>query len=224
MALDADDFADGVDAKTAGLDAPSFALTVQVKDQPARKLVLGGKEGDDTYAKLDGGDRVWKLRKADVDRIVKAPAQWRDKQLAKIDAKDIDQIDVVKGTDKLTLERTGDATWKSAEAADLDSGKANQIAMAFTPGIKGSEIAETTDVKTTQLDKPYAVVTVTRHDKSTLKLTFGAEKDGAYFTQSTDRPADVIMLPEFSVKRLVKVAADLKKSAGGPPMPGGPPG
>ena len=211
--LDAADFPDDVTA--AGMDAPRARLAFVMKDGSKKELLLGNEAGEDVFVKRPDAPRIWKLRKSTAENLFKAPVQWRDKTLAKIDAKDVQKIDVLKGAEHLLFERTGDATWKAANVDELDSTKVQSLASAFTT-LKALAIVESANPKATGLAKPTGTITVSKKDGSSTVLSVGAQDDKKnYYVRVTGR-TEVFTLAEYAVNRFFKSPSEFKKS---PPPP-----
>lgn len=217
--LDAADFADDAQAGVTGLDAPRAHLVLVMKDGSKKELLVGKEDGQDVYVKRPDSPRIWKIRKATADTLTKAPAQWRDKTLAKIETKDIAKLVLDKSGEKLALERTGDTTWKGAtgSATDLDSTKVQSLAAGLAR-LTALAVVEHPDPKATGFAKPTGQLIVTKKDGTTWTMTVGAEVEKNYYVKVTGRD-EVFTLAEYSVNRFMKTAADLKKTAT-PPMPG----
>ncbi len=224
--LDANDVADGMSAADAGLAPPRATVTMNLKDGGKKVLLVGKIEGEDGYVKLPDRDKIWKVRKFSVENLAKAPLQWRDKQLAKIDPKEIVKLEIVKGADKTVLANDG-KEWKAVTPADLEIDQARVIGAAGGfQNFKASTIVEAPVAAETGLAKPTGTVAVTTRDGKTFAVTVGALKDKAYFLKVSGRP-EVFTLTEFGVTRILKAPADFKKPPTPPPgsaPPGGPPG
>ncbi|MBI4508713.1 MAG: DUF4340 domain-containing protein [Deltaproteobacteria bacterium] len=212
--LDASDFADDAKPEQVGLDKPRITVAVFSKDGAKKQLALGSEQGDEVHISSPGSPRIWKVRKSTVDALLKSPMEWRDKTLAKIDEEDMASIEIVKGTDKVKLERTGDKAWKVAVPSDLgelDTFKVQSLAASFNH-LKAIQIVEGADASKTGFKKPTGKITIKKKDGASVTVTVGAIENGNYFITSNTRP-EVFTLSEFSVNRFLKASTDLKKSA-----------
>lgn len=217
--LSAIDFADGTTPQAAGLNAPRATLTLVLEDGARRSLLVGNDDGQDVFVKRPDAPRIWKLRKVSVEAWLKPPLQWRDKQLAKVEAKDVKKLEVVKttdqGTEKIVLERA-DESWKAVAPADLakefDPSKVAGLAGAFA-NLRASSIAElAAPAAKKAFARPAAVVTVTTTDGATLTLTIGAQDEKMHYVRVSGRN-EIFLLPDFTAARFLKGVADFKKSA-----------
>ena len=219
--LDIAEFADDATPESAGLTAPRAHLEIVLQGGTRKAIDVGKEDGEYAFARVDG--RIFKLRKSAADSLVRPPLQWRDKQLVKLDAKEVTRIDIVKGSEHVLLERAGDA-WKASEPKDLaefDPGRAQNEAGAFA-NLRATQISTlgAKDAKT-GLAKPTGVVKVwTKGAAPATTITVGALDGKAYYLQASGRP-EVFTMPDVSVNRWLKTPADFKKVAGGDGPPPG---
>jgi hypothetical protein len=226
--LDIGDFADTAKADDpgTGLPTPRAVFVAVLKDGTKKSIEIGEEEGQYAYARLTGEPRVFFIRKSSADALVRAPLQWRDKTLAKIDGKDVAKIDVVKGTDHVTFERVDDKTWKAIEPKEqpeMDSARVNSVASAFA-NLRATQISALgAKAAKTGLAGPTGVVKVWKKGEAApaLTLTVGALVDRAYFVQASGRP-EVFTVPDATVNRWLKATpADFKPAAPPQGMGGG---
>jgi Domain of unknown function (DUF4340) len=225
--LDIVEFADDATAESAGLTAPRALVTVVLTDGSKKTIEVGKEEGEFAFVRVDG--RIFKLRKSSADTLARPPMQWRDKQLSKLDLKDVVKVDFVKGSDHVVVERVDDATWKATEPKDFvsefDTARA-QGALSALANLKAQGIAplQAKDAKA-GLAKPTGVVKLWKKGEAapTLTVTVGALEGKSYYVQASGRP-EVFTVPDAAVNRWLKGKAELKKEAPGAGMPGAPPG
>jgi hypothetical protein len=224
--LDAGDFVEG----ETDVGPVRATVTAVLEDGSKKELIVGKEDGQDVWVKRPDSPRLWKIRKASADNLIKTAVQWRDKTLAKLDTKDLQRIEIVKDG-RLVFERVDEKTWKAVEPADLadvDSSKVQGLATGFA-NLRASAIVEKPDPKKTGFaPRPTATITAKTKDGKTATLTVGALADKSYFVKVAGR-AEVFSVGEFLVSRYLKPAADFKKQAGpaatGAGMPPGmPPG
>jgi hypothetical protein len=219
--LDIAEFADDATAESAGLTAPRAHIEVVLTGGEKKAIDVGKEDGEFAFARVDG--RIFKLRKSAADSLVRAPLQWRDKQLARLDVASVTRIDIVKGSDHVLLEKSGDA-WKASEPkdlADFDPGRAQGEAAAFA-NLRASQISTLSakDAKT-GLGKPTGVVKVwVKGASAPTTITVGALEGKAYYVQASGRP-EVFTVADAAVNRWLKTPADFKKVAGGDGPPPG---
>lgn len=224
MRLDAVEFADGVTPEAAGLDAPRATINVVLTDGGVKTLLIGKEDGTDVLVKRPDSPRVWKVRKASVDAWIRPAMQWRDKQLSKLEAKDVVRIEITKGAEKAVFERVDEKSWKAvvpAEFAELDSLKVQGVASAFVNLRAASVVEDPAAAK--GFAKPTGTIVVKKADGSTVTLTVGPLVEKSYHVKVSGR-AEVFAMPEATVNRVLKGPADFKKAATPPGGPGGMPG
>jgi len=213
--LEASDFPTDAAPEKTGLDKPRTTLTVTLTDKTQKQLLIGKDEGQDTYAKLATGDRVWKIHKYEADRIPVSPANWRDKTVVRIPRADVKKVEVSKGTDRLAFERVDEKSFKATAPADfgpVDDTRVMAI-LSTLEQLRATRIVDQPDPKT--FATPTVILTVTKKDGKTFKLTVG-QKDGklAEYPAQVAGGKDVYALPEYVVGNYLKGAGDFKKKSG----------
>jgi hypothetical protein len=218
--LDAVDFVEG------DLGPPRATLAAVLKDGTRKELVIGKEVGQDVWVKRPDSPRLWTIRKASADNLVKGAAQWRDKTLSKLDATTVQRIEVTSAQHgRLVFERVDEKTWKGlepAELAELDSSKAQGLAAGFA-NLRAVAVIEAPDPKKTGLAKPTGTITVKTKDGKSVTLTAGALADKNYYVKVSGRD-EVFSLGEYVVGRYFKPAAEFKKQPKPPAAAGMPPG
>lgn len=211
--LEASDFP--TDTTKAELDKPRMTVTVTLTDKTQKQLLVGAEDGQDTYVKLAGGDRVWKIHKYEADRIPPSPANWRDKTVARIPRADVTKVELAKGADKVLLERVDDKSFRAVVPADL--GELDQTRVTAVLGtfemLRANRVIDKPDAKA--FAAPVVVVTVTKKDGKTLKLTVGKKDDKLpEYPVQVAGEKDVYGLAEYVVANYLKPAAEFKKKPG----------
>ncbi|MFH0902335.1 MAG: DUF4340 domain-containing protein [Pseudomonadota bacterium] len=212
--LDAAEFADGVAAEAVGLDKPRATAAAVLSDGARKEVLVGNEEGEDVFVKRSDSPKIWKIKKATAEALLKPPLQWRDKTLAKIPSKEIARLEIARGSEKIVLERSNETTWKAIEpadlAGDLDSTKVQSLALTMQ-NLRALSVVESPEPAKAGLAKPTATVKAVRKDGTSLLLTIGALQDKSYFVTATGRN-EVFTLSEYSVNRLLKSPSDLRTS------------
>jgi hypothetical protein len=211
----ANDFADGIALPQAGLDAPALTVTVGIKGNQSVSALFGSKKGDDTYVKKADAPQVFTVKKFNVDRVEKAPIEFRDKTLCDLAADDISEISVVSGDKSYTLVKSG-SDWKATKPAkmEVDTSKVTPIAGAFKE-LKATSFAEDQSPKANGLAKPKAVVSVKGKGKAGCQFKIGDESSDKtnYFVTGGKGP-DVYQAPKWALDRILVKPDDLKKTGG----------
>jgi hypothetical protein len=170
---------DNVDAKAAGLDMP--ALRVVLHDQKAgqdRTLLFGkSSEKDKYYAKDASRPAVFILATEILDKARRPVVDWRDKAIVKFGEggmSTVDQIDINRGAEKLTLKKSG-TDWTTADGAKLQQTKVMDLlasldaerALAFEDAPK--------PLARYGLDKPRLETVLFEKGKELARVQFGSE-------------------------------------------------
>jgi hypothetical protein len=213
--LEASDFPTETTPEKTGLDKPRATLTVTLTDKTQKQLLIGKDEGQDTYAKLATGDRVWKIHIYEADRIPVSPANWRDKVVVRIPRADVKKVELTRGTDRLVFERVDDKSFKATTPANfgpVDDTRVMAI-LSTLEQLRATRVVDQPDQKT--FAAPTVIVTVTKKDGKTFKLTVGP-KDGklAEYPAQVAGAKDVYALPEYVVGNYLKGPGDFKKKSG----------
>jgi hypothetical protein len=210
----ANDFADGIRLADAGLEPPALTVTVGLKDNKSVAVLIGAKKGEDEfYVKKSDAPQVFLVKKYNVERIDKAPVEFRDKTLCNIDGADVTEISVAGGDKAYALVKSG-ADWKGTKPKmDVDASKVTPITNAFKDW-KATSFAEDQSPKNNGLAKA-KVITAKSKDKSAplCQVKVGDEtKDKLNYYVMSGKGADVLVAPKWSVDRILVKPDDLKKT------------
>ena len=210
----ANEFADGAKPEDTGLDSPELTVTVGLKSGKQQTALVGKKKGDeDWYVKLADKPQVFLVKKYNLERMNKRPIEYRDKTICNLKAEELTEIDVVQGKDSFTLTKKG-SEWKVSKPANFtaDDSKVSSITGAFSEW-KGQGFAEDSSPKTTGLAKPKATIVTKSSVKGhgcALKIGAEAPDKSNYFVQTGTQP-EVVLVPKWSVDRILVKLDDLKK-------------
>lgn len=210
----ANDFADGIKPADAGLEPAAMTITVGLKDKQTVTVLLGNKKGDDeTYAKKSDAPQVFLVKKYNLERVEKAPIEFRDKTLCNIEAADLTEVSVAAADKSYALVKSG-ADWKATKPKmDVDGSKVTPITNAFKEW-KATAFAEDQSAKNNGLAKP-KVITAKSKDKGApvCQVKVGDEsKDKLSYFVVTGKSNDVLLAPKWSVDRILVKPDDLKKA------------
>lgn len=212
----ANDFADGVKLADAGLEPSALTITVGLKDGKSVAVLLGAKKGEDEiYVKKSDAPQVFLVKKYNVERVNKAPVEFRDKTLCNIDGADVTEVSVAAGDKSYAVVKSG-SEWKATKPKiEVDPSKVTPITSAFKDW-KATSFAEDQSAKNNGLAKP-KVITAKSKEKGApaCVVKVGDEtKDKLSYFVMTGKSNDVLMAPKWSVDRLLVKPDDLKKPAG----------
>ncbi len=217
-AFKSNDFADGAANAETGLDAPENTVTVTAKGDKKFTVLIGKKKGEeDFYVKTSPGQQVFLVKKYNLERINKRPIEFRDKTVCDLNEAEITQVTVSREKDSFDLVRTaktGADAWKLNKPTGVtpDPAKISTILAAFKDW-KAQTFAEDGSPKTTGLAKPSATITAKSNIKGNgcvLKVgAEGSDKQNLY-VEKAGAP-DIVMLPKWSLDRVLVKVDDLKK-------------
>ncbi|HLK88860.1 MAG TPA: DUF4340 domain-containing protein [Polyangia bacterium] len=210
----ANDFADGMTANQAALDARALNITVGLKGGQSVAVRVGGKQGDDTYVKKTDAPQMFLVKKFNLDRVAKRPVEFRDKTLCDIAADDLGEISVSAGDKSFTLTKSG-SDWKATKPKlDLDGSKATPIAGAFKD-LKAASYAEDQSLKDNGLAKPKVITAKSKDGKQSCLVHVGDEsKDKVNYVVTKGKETDVLLAPKWALDRILVKPDDLKKTGG----------
>ena len=223
--LDAADFSDGLSLTDAGLVPPRVRVVAVLTDGSTKELLLGRADGAEVLAARAGDPRVYKLRKATVDKMLAAPLQWRDKQLARIETSTVSRLELVRGAKGAAagalFSRVDAKTWQALAPVglDVDSARVQALATAFG-NLRALAVVTAVTPEQAGLIAPEARVIVT-HAAGVLTLEVGstvprgtgsaAAAEERYVRVSGRE--EIFTLPASTAGRFLKVASELAKSA-----------
>jgi len=197
-----------VDAKTAGLDAPSVKITLHDSKAKADRTLLIGKSPsvDRYYARDASRDAIFILDKEIVDKAKKPVFDWRDKTVVKIDRDKIDKVDIVRGAETISLLKTGQ-DWKLADNKKVQWDKASGMLNALDFEKAKDIIDAPKALSMYGLDKPKLEVVLRQGTTELTRVRFGGDSkmpEGIYL-KTSDNPAVRVVSKDVFDKFNVKV-------------------
>src|SRR5215813_1418037 len=181
-----------VDTKTAGLDAPAIRITLHDNKAKADRTLLIGKTSstDRYYARDASRDTIFIIDKEIADKARRPLFDWRDKTITKMDREKIDKIEILRGSETLSLLKAG-SDWKLADNKKLqwDKVSAMQNTIEFD---KAKDIIDNPkSLAQYGLDKPKLEVVLRQGSNELLRIAFGGDSktpEGVYL-KTADNPA-----------------------------------
>jgi len=208
-----------VDAKTAGLDSPAVKITLHDNKAKADRTLLIGKTSstDRYYARDASRDTIFIIDKEIADKARRPLFDWRDKSITKIDRDKIDKIEVLRGTDMITLLKSG-SDWELADKKKAQWDKVTGMLNALDFEKAKDIIDAPKGLSTYGLDKPKLEVVLRQGSNELARVGFGNDSkmpEGVYL-KTSDRPAVNIVskdvFDKFNVKQDDLVEAEKPKS------------
>ncbi len=215
----ANDFADAPKPDETGLAAPETTITVTLKGDKKKVVQIGKKKGEEDYfVKTGDGAQVFLVKKYNIERINKRPIEFRDKTVCNLNEAEITEVAVTRETEPFTLVRppgkTGSDGWKLTRPAGAtpDPAKVSTLLAAFKEW-KAISFAEDNSPKTTGIAKPSATITAKSSVKGSgcvLKVGSPTSDQQNFYAEKVGSP-DVVVLPKWSLDRVLMKLDDLKK-------------
>jgi hypothetical protein len=209
----ANDFADEAKPEETGLDSPELTITIGLRNGKQQTALVGKKKGEeDWYVKMADQPQVFLVKKYNLERINKRPIEFRDKTICNLKADELTEVAVTHDKDSFTLTKQG-KDWKATKPANFtaDDSKLSNITNAFADW-KGQGFADDSSPKTTGLGKAATVVAKSGVKGHGCALKIGGEtSDKANYYVQTGTQPEVVLVPKWSVDRVLVKLDDLKK-------------
>lgn len=201
------------DAKTYGLDQPSYEFTVFFGANDAQKAVsFGKKDGANYYARDPARPQVFKVDTSLVKDLNVTVMDLRNKKLAEFESWNADYVELnYADTLKIVCEKDSSNNWqikapgqqkaKSWEISNIAGGVSGLQATAFVDDEAG-------DLKKYGLDKPRLVVSIKQKGNEVANVLIGKEKGDRVYAKAADKPV-VVEVKKEDVDKLFRKVADL---------------
>jgi Domain of unknown function (DUF4340) len=177
-----------------GLAHPEATFTTVDSKAKSSTLFIGKKEGSGCFARDASRPQIFRMNDAICKEFSEGYADLRDKQLAHIDAKDVNRIEVHNSNgDAVFTRKAGkdaEEDW-TVESPDEQKGKTVGSWKFFTPTVEAHADAafdQPPPKVAAGLAKPAVTVVLTTAGGKKLTLSFSAPIDGATYARSSDAP------------------------------------
>jgi hypothetical protein len=125
--------APGTDLKTFGLESPAATVRIGAGSSQATLLIGKAAEEGTVYAKDASRPNVFTIESSIVDELKKKPEEYRQKDIFDARAFNTTRIEVTRGSETTTVEKSGDKWKQLAPAAkDVDTAKAESLLSSVT--------------------------------------------------------------------------------------------
>lgn len=199
-----------------GLEPPRIRVKFKTAGDSTPKVLLVGNKtptGGDMYARLEGAPAVFLIGGYLEGTFNRSPFDLREKTALKFTREDVKSVTLVKGSERLSLEKTGN-DWKlvapSSARADNNAVDAliTQLTQAKMTGVTAGE-ATPAALKEHGLDKPQLVVTVGA-GSAKAELAIGKKEDDTHvFARDLSRPL-IFSVDKTLLDGLTKKADDFR--------------
>jgi hypothetical protein len=192
----ASSFPNGIDAKKVGLEPPAMRISLHDKKANADRVLLIGttSEPDKYYARDASRDVIFIVDKEIPDKLRRPVFDWRDKSITRIDRNAIEAIDILRGTEKLTVNKA-DADWKLSDGRKVQWDKISTLLTTMEFDKAKDVIDQPKAPSTYGIDKPRLEAVFRKGSNEIGRLTFGAESkspEGVYMKTSENAVVKVV--------------------------------
>lgn len=212
-----------IDAKASGLEMPSAKIALHDQKASLDRVLLFGKspEKGKYYAKDMSRPPIFILASEIFDKAQRPAFDWRDKTIVRFGPEgtaSLDEVDIVRGTEKLSLKKTGD-TWATADGKKIQQPKVAEILGAFQGAQATGILDSPKSLSSYGLDKPRLEVVLREKGKEVAALKFGSDSQspaGVYLKSAN--PAMLIVSKDLYDRINVKWS-DLLEAQPSPETP-----
>ena len=204
----ATNFADsGLTLMGAGLAPAATKITLHdAKANADRVLSLGKSAETDKYYARDESRSAIMIINKDVPAKARRPLiDWRDRSIAHFDQGSIDELEIVRGAEKISVKKQG-SDWKLADGRKAQTDKISSLLLAVEFE-RAQEIIDSPGSPSSYgLDKPRIEVALRQAGKDVLGLKLGGATRnpvGSYLKVSTN-PAVMTVAEDFFAKFSLK--------------------
>lgn len=196
-----------------GLSNPRIQVDFKAEgDKDYRRLYVGEKTptGADLFARRNDEKAVFLISSFQETSLSKSTFDLRDKNILKVDRDKIDSVELVAGTQDVTIAKDG-GEWKLTKpiAVRADYGTVEGlIGKLQTARMKSiaSDDASPADLKKYGLDKPQATVNLNAGSAKATLLIGGKAEDGSLYARDASKP--MVVTVDSTVLDDVKKSAD----------------
>jgi len=158
----------------AGLMPPVSKVVLHDSKANTDRVLSIGKspEKDKYYAKDESRPAIMIIEKEIPAKLLEPAATWRDKTIAHFEQQSIDEVEIARGSEKITVKKQG-TDWKLADGRKAQSDKISN-ALAMLEFERAEQFVDSPAALSTYgLDKPRLEVTLRQTGKDVANLKFG---------------------------------------------------
>jgi hypothetical protein len=167
-----------VDTKTSGIEMPSAKITLHDSKANADRMLIFGKspEKGKYYAKDSSRPPIFILATEIFDKVQRPAFDWRDKTVVHLGPEgtsSLDEIDIVAGTEKVSLKKTGEI-WAASDGRKIQQAKVLDL-LGTVQGAQATSIVDSPKALAAYgLEKPRLEVVLREKGKEVAALKFGS--------------------------------------------------
>ena len=214
---------DKMDARASGTDTPSAKITLHDQKASTDRTLLFGKspEKGKYYAKDASRQPIFILASEIYDKTQRPLLDWRDKTIVRLSptgTTTLDEIDIVRGAERVSLKKTGDE-WAASDGRKVQQGKVLDMLSAIQSEQATSIVDSQAGPVSYGLEKPRLEVVLREKGKEVATLKFGRDSQnpaGVYLKS----PLPTIVTVKKDLYDKVNVQwSDLLEAQPGPETP-----
>jgi len=200
-----------LDAKTTGLDQPAVTITLHDNKAKVDRTLLIGKspETGKYYARDASRNAVFIIDKEISDKARRPLFDWRDKTITRIDRDKTEKIEIVRGTETVSLLKDG-SDWRLPDKKKLQWDKITAM-LNVLDFEKAKDIVDVPKALSAYgLDKPKLQIIMRQGSNELVRVELGSDSktpEGIYL-KTSDNPSVKVVSKEVFDKFNVK-AEDL---------------
>jgi hypothetical protein len=214
---------DKIDAKATGIEMPSAKITLHDQKASVDRVLIFGKspEKGKYYAKDMSRQPIFILATEIFDKTQRPAFDWRDKTIVHFGPEgtaSLDEMDIVAGTEKLSLKKMGDI-WAASDGRKIQQLKVTDILSAIQGAQATSILDSPRSLSSYGLEKPRLEVVLREKGKEVAALRFGSDSQspaGVYLKSAN--PSILTVNKDLYDKLNVKWS-DLLEAQPGPESP-----
>jgi hypothetical protein len=168
-----------IDARSSGLEAPTVKINLHDQKAGTDRTLLFGRspEKDKYYARDSSRPAIFILAKEIIDKAQSPLFTWRDKSIVALGeggVSGVDEMDIVGGTEKISLKKAG-ADWAASDGRKVQQSKISDLLNAIQTDRATSIVDSPKAPGAYGLDKPRLEVVLREKGKNVAELKFGSD-------------------------------------------------
>jgi Domain of unknown function (DUF4340) len=213
-----------IDTKAAGVETPSVKITLHDKKAGADRVLLFGKspEKDKYYAKDMARPPIFILGMEIIEKTRRPLFDWRDKSFVKLSEGGmtaIDEMDLVRGTEKSSFKKTDGSNWVLADGRKVQQSKISEMLGALVSERALAILDTPKGLGAYGLDKPRVEVALREKGKEVAALKFGSDSTSPAGVYAKSANPAIFTVSKDLFGRLDVKVDDLLETPPAPPAP-----
>jgi Domain of unknown function (DUF4340) len=213
-----------MDVKAAGIETPAVKITLHDQKAGADRVLLFGKslEKDKYYAKDMARPPIFILGMEIIEKTRRPLFDWRDKSIVKLGQAGmtaIDEMDLVRGTEKLSFKKTDGSDWVLSDGRKVQQSKIAEMLGALVSE-RALAIEDAPKAPSAYgLDKPRVEVVLREKGKEVAALKLGSDRASPAGVYAKSAIPVIFTVSKDLFGRLNAKAEDMLESPPAPTTP-----